>query len=238
MFKVSVIIATLNCGDVIKNCLEAIFKHCDDSVQVIIQDGISIDDTLNIINQYSVELDSTYDSGVYDAFNKALNKVKGEWIIFIGADDILLSDPCQIVKDFSSIDNIIIYGNVINSDDCKIYDGKFSKLKLARQNICHQAIFYPSRAFANNIFNLKYKLLADYDLNLRLSGLGYNFTYVNKCWMVYGNSGLSKIGDAVFEKDKLKIVYRELGFRIAITYCIGRYMKLIIKRLHLFLKGS
>jgi glycosyltransferase involved in cell wall biosynthesis len=238
VYKVSVIIATLNCDDVISNCLDAIFKHCNDSVQVIVQDGISCDDTLNIIKLHPVELDSTYDSGVYDAFNKALKKVKGEWVLFIGADDILLSDPCDIVKDFLSIENVIIYGNVINSNDCNIYDGKFSKLKLARHNICHQAIFYPAHVFEKNKFNLKYKLLADYDLNLRLSGLGYNFTYVNKCWMVYGNSGLSKAGDAVFERDKLEIVYRELGFHIAITYCVGRYVKLMINRFHLFLKGS
>lgn len=234
MANVSIIIATLNCEDQISDCIDSILKCCDDTAEIIIQDGLSVDNTLKILNSYCLDFVSEPDLGIYDAFNKALKRVRGEWVIFMGADDRLMVDLDSIVSGYNSCDCQVIYGNVIHADTGLLYDGFFSRLKFARQNICQQAIIYPASIFKNYSFDLRYKFLSDYHFNLMLLGEGYRFNYLNKCWIVYGNNGISKLGDEVFEMEKLRIIYEKIGFWIFILYGFGRYLK---RKIKFFQKG-
>ncbi|MCX7008831.1 MAG: hypothetical protein NTY53_16565 [Kiritimatiellaeota bacterium] len=47
------------------------------------------------------------------------------------------------------------------------YDGSFNAAKLSHRNICQQAIFYPRAVFAKYTFDPRYRVLADWALNMR-----------------------------------------------------------------------
>lgn len=72
MEKISIIIATLNCGSHIRSCIESIKIFNDYRIEIIVQDGGSVDETLDILSSLNVNFVSECDSGIYDAFNKAL----------------------------------------------------------------------------------------------------------------------------------------------------------------------
>ena len=59
------------------------------------------------------------------------------------------------------------------------YDGSFSAAKLARRNICRQALFYPRAVFEQYQFGPRYRVLADWALNMRCWHDGrFRFQYV------------------------------------------------------------
>ena len=85
----TVIVASYNCESTLADCLNSIVFQTVKS-ELIFIDGGSTDSTNRIIKNYEDNLSyyiSEKDQGVYDAWNKALKKATGEWIIFLGSDD-------------------------------------------------------------------------------------------------------------------------------------------------------
>lgn len=90
---VSVITAVFNGNDCIAKCIESVISQDYPYVEHIIVDGGSKDGTVETIRRYGDRLAlwiSEPDSGVYDAWNKGLQLARGEWIAFLGADDVYL----------------------------------------------------------------------------------------------------------------------------------------------------
>ncbi len=211
---ISIVIVTFNAGSTLASTLESIEVLHLDEVEVIIIDGNSSDNTVSLINSYQSIVNfciSENDSGIYDAMNKGIKFSNGKYIYFLGADDILLSDFRDIIPLLND-SNDIVYANVKLLSDGSIYCGKFNKYKLMQCNICHQSIFYPKNIIDNNLFDLKYSLLADYALNIFLFSK-YRFTYVSKVVALYNNKGASSVGDIHFESDKMKLIRNSLGFK-------------------------
>ena len=72
-------------------------------VEILIVDGGSTDSTMEIVKSYGVSIDysiSEKDQGIYDAWNKALKVAQGEWVMFLGADDYILSGSIKVYLDF------------------------------------------------------------------------------------------------------------------------------------------
>ncbi|GHT73767.1 hypothetical protein AGMMS50262_05420 [Bacteroidia bacterium] len=137
-------------------------------------DGLSTDSTLEIVKYFNddrIKIFSEKDEGIYDAMNKGIDRANGEWLYFLGSDDVLydaevLSDISSFIKEDDGVS--FIYGNVVMKKSNDIYAGEFDRVKLFYQNISHQAIFYKKDIFALiGLFDLKYKVWADWDLNLR-----------------------------------------------------------------------
>ena len=163
---VSIVTVTYNADKFIVDCITSVKKQVYPNLEHVIIDGGSTDDTAQLIKENGVDFFlSEPDKGIYDAMNKATAYAKGEWILFLGADDILLdgfSELCYKLKN----DNCIYYG------DCKMghktIGGSYDAFRLSKFNICHQSIFYPRALFDRYQYNLTYKVRADHDLNIRL----------------------------------------------------------------------
>ena len=96
--KLSIIISVLNAGHVLENCIRSILNQNYKNFELIIIDGGSVDGTINVLEQYSDKISywiSETDTGIYNAWNKALVKATGEWICFIGSDDVLLPNSLE-----------------------------------------------------------------------------------------------------------------------------------------------
>ena len=96
--KISIIIATWNAAKTLKRCLDSIVPQLTDETELILVDGGSKDDTNKIIDSYGDKVAvhiSEPDKGIYDAWNKGVSKAKGDWVMFIGADDILLEGAIE-----------------------------------------------------------------------------------------------------------------------------------------------
>lgn len=93
--RVSIITAVFNGERYINECITSVLSQTYTNFEYIIIDGGSTDNTVDIIKCYQDKLAywvSEPDQGIYDAWNKGLAVAKGQWIAFIGADDILYNN--------------------------------------------------------------------------------------------------------------------------------------------------
>lgn len=100
--RVSIITATYNADAFLADCIESIIDQTYPCIELIIIDGGSTDNTLSIIEHYRKHINffvSELDRGIYDAWNKGLAVATGDWIAFVGADDILLPNAITLYID-------------------------------------------------------------------------------------------------------------------------------------------
>ena len=90
--SIGVVIAVMNGARTLDACLRSVLGQDYPNVETIVIDGGSTDGTIAIVEQHASRLahwESGPDRGVYDAWNKALDHVMAEWILFLGSDDRL-----------------------------------------------------------------------------------------------------------------------------------------------------
>ena len=177
---ISIIIATYNAAKTLKRCLDSIAPQLTNETELILVDGGSKDDKNNIIDSYGDKIDvhiSEPDKGIYDAWNKGLKKAHGDWIMFIGADDILLEGAIEYY-----LANLNYISNTdIDFISCKIKsiteDGKFlqytgklwnyTRCKI-NMDVTHVASLTSKKYFEKvGVFNIDYKICGDYELLMR-----------------------------------------------------------------------
>lgn len=218
--KFTIIIPCYNSEKTIVNCLNSILKQSYTNFEVLIIDGKSSDKTVEIASSVAhgeqrVRIFSEVDEGVYDAMNKGLDKALGEWVYFLGADDVLANNSVLLdISEFIDQSNAdFVYGNVKVVGDAKwakdgtIYDGEFTIEKICSKNICHQAIFYRTSAIRKiGQFNTKYKVCADWDINIRMWSK-FDCRYVNTVVALFHSGGISsKEKDHEFGRDIKSII--------------------------------
>lgn len=172
----SIIVPTFNSSKTIEKCLGSLQRQTYRNFEVIIQDGLSDDNTCELIYNFcnldsfpAISLISESDLGVYDAMNKGIQRVNGSWIYFLGSDDELFDwRTLECIANHLSPSFDIIYGDVFSPHHGGRYAGKFTPELLFIQNIPHQAIFYRTSVFKRlGCFDLTYKIAADWEHNMR-----------------------------------------------------------------------
>lgn len=207
MPKLSIIIPTFNSGAVLGRALDSIVGQTFIDWEVLIMDGVSTDNTLDVANSYNdnrIHVYSEPDNGIYDAMNKGIIKAKGEWFYFLGSDDWLLnSQVLQTVFQFDVKELDVMYGEVEAPQLGAKHRGVWS-VEQIEYNICHQAILFRSNLFKRiGLYNNKYKILADFEFNLRwfLNGK-INSKHIDLEIAHYTKGGVSECCiDEPFEKD-------------------------------------
>ena len=192
--KITIVIPTFNAMDLLPQCIASILDVTAEllgtTVFVRVQDGQSQDGILDYMCNHphtGISIFQESDSGIYDAMNKAVVGLETPWVYFLGADDLLLPGFRELIAQLAG-DEAIYYGDVLYASDRQKYDGKFSPLKLVYRNICHQAIFYPTRILSDNLFQTKYPIKADWAANICLMSK-YKYHYFNCNVAVFNNGG-------------------------------------------------
>lgn len=229
--KITIAMVCFNAEATIDTTIQSVLCQTYNNFEFVIVDGNSKDKTLDIIKKYpSIKYISEPDKGVYDAMNKALKIAEGDYLLFLGADDILYSpDVLKLVSNYL-IDDSIYYGNVIKTNREVVYDGEFSIWKWGYKNICHQSIFYPKSIYKNKYYDIKYKLVADWVYNLQLLAKGSKFYYINVIISYYNDvSGISSTQiDECFLKERKQLIVNAVGI-------LPYYYGLLCKTLNKFL---
>lgn len=184
--KISIVTVTYNCQDVIEETIKSIIEQTYYNFEYIIIDGASKDNTLKIINRYSCHIDkiiSEPDKGIFDAMNKSLNYITGDYVIFINAGDRLINN--HIIADIfegKEYTQDLIYGDIYIENECGFLMCKSDAIYLKKptkynyvfnsQGFCHQALFTKVSILRSIGFDLAYPLGADYDTTYKVFKFG------------------------------------------------------------------
>ncbi|MFT4802965.1 MAG: glycosyltransferase involved in cell wall biosynthesis [Psychroserpens sp.] len=226
----SIIIPTYNVEALLPRTLKSVLCQDFEDMEVILMDGDSSDLTVAIANRKSnkdsrVKVFSEKDNGIYDAMNKAIGIATGDYLFFLGSDDVFYDHTIlsQVYSSLSQNPVEVLYGNVYSDRFNGIYNGEFSKEKLFFKNICHQSIFFSKTVFLKTgLFNLKYKAHADYDHNLKwFLNKAITFRYEEIIIANYADGGFSSLhGDPVFKKNKKLLFLRRSFGQVSIKFLL------------------
>jgi glycosyltransferase involved in cell wall biosynthesis len=223
---VSIITVTKNAANCIERAIKSVQAQTYPNLEHIILDGASTDGTVEILKKYNDQIAywrSEPDKGVYNAMNNAVTYAHGDWILFLGADDELQPGFSEMIEENMEKKNCVYYGCSLWKN--QVLGQPFNAYRLAKENLCHQAMFYPKGVFDKYRYDEKYAVRADYVLNMQVwADKEFRFEYYPLLISKYAPGGLSgKLTDDLFKKDKVRLVGKYLGFRIMIRYIIKRY---------------
>lgn len=116
MKKITVITVCYNSSATIEDTLRSVANQTYPSIEHIVVDGFSKDQTIEIVNRFPhvAKIVSERDSGIYDAMNKGLKMATGDIVGFINADDFY-ADPealSSVMRVFEETDAEICYGDL------------------------------------------------------------------------------------------------------------------------------
>lgn len=180
---ITIIIATYNSCQTIKHALQSVKDQTFQDWECLVVDGASKDDTIKIVKEFSTQ-DSRFryisepDNGIYDAFNKGWRNARGEWIYYLGSDDWLEKDGLAGMAHEIDENYAIISGdtNLIRTD------GTMRVLKSGMPNLgCHQGMIM-QRSVMEEMggFDMKYTIISDYDLIVRILNAGKGMKLVHE----------------------------------------------------------
>lgn len=234
--KLSIITVVYNAVSTIEATIESVINQTYTNIEYLIIDGGSTDGTVEKVKKYQSKISywiSEPDRGIYDAMNKGVGKASGDWIYFLGADDILSCNISTLINDFSL--GTLYYGQISYKETQILKRNKFNRFALIRHNVSHQAIFYPKTVFDSFTYDIKYKIYADWLLNYQCISLGKikkrQIDYVIAIYNENGQSGQQK--DQLFLDDQLMNTRKYLGLipyiYALILFFILRKAKILIK---------
>lgn len=206
---ITVIIATHNAAQTLGRCLDS-FLLCDTSkIEIIIKDYNSTDRTQSIAKSYTQNLRLRFisipDSGIYDAWNQALEQdggVLGSWVLFMGADDFICSPQRMnvTIAALQALPEEIDYASApvtLVSEQGFAVDTLFPSRDLERDlpagmPLPHQGLFHRSKLFTTNRFDASLRITGDYEFLCRTltpNNLAYLDIPAPVCMSLGGVSG-------------------------------------------------
>ncbi len=179
----------------IENTIRSVLKQTYKNIQYIVVDGNSTDGTLDIIKRHKKNIDiliSEPDKGVYDAMNKGIDKVCGEWVVFMNSGDLFYNE--NVLEDVFRFDCLadVIYGNIVYAHDKdKVVAPRKLDAFWKGLPFNHQASLVKAELYKKYKFDLKYSISSVHDFFFKLFNEGCKFKYINKTIALYDLTGMS-----------------------------------------------
>lgn len=112
---VSIIVPVYNCEKYISTCIDSILGQNESSIEVIIVDDGSNDNTASILDAYQKRDDRIHvfhveNGGPSKARNIGLDKATGDWVLFVDADDWVDSNILSELNLNENSPDIIFFG--------------------------------------------------------------------------------------------------------------------------------
>jgi len=183
--RLSLIVACLNARAMLLRCLASIARQDHPDVELVVADGGSTDGTVELLKAWKAAPVTSYqwfsapDDGIADAWNKAVERVSGAWVLFLGADDVLAA-PGTLSRAAERLAALpaaarVAYGQVALVDaegqrvDLLERPWSPADFRGCRYNLPHQAVFH-HRSLFNEFgpFDTRFRIAADFDFLLRV----------------------------------------------------------------------
>jgi glycosyltransferase involved in cell wall biosynthesis len=195
--SISVIVAVYNGAKTLQRCIDSVSDQTYLNKELIIIDGGSTDGTIDILTTNNDKIaywKSEPDNGIYNAWNKALDHVSGDWICFLGSDDYLWKSSVfeEIMPDMIKAESQgmrMVYGQVARvtgDDEIGCVDGfpwEYTWRSIIIDGICtftHQGMFHHRSLFElYGKFDESFKIAGDYELLIRAFKDGGDAYFVN-----------------------------------------------------------
>ena len=210
--KISIITATFNSGNTVRNTIESVLRQTHKDWEMIIKDGGSNDNTLEICRVLAEQADgrvriiSSPDNGIYDAMNQGIEAASGDVVGLLNSDDFYTSDDVlqKVVEAFNINDIDAVYGDVHFVKEGELsrcvryYSSALFKRRYMRLGFmpAHPSFYCKKSVYDKyGTFDTSFKIAADFENLLRIIFIGGIKTlYIKKDFVTMRIGGASTAG--------------------------------------------
>jgi glycosyltransferase involved in cell wall biosynthesis len=193
---VTIITVVFRAKDDLASLLNNVFEHDPRHFELIVIDGNSNDGTVELLREWDEKIDywlSEPDKGIYDAMNKAQALAQGDFLYHLNAGDKLLQLPREELE-LARRDNIDVASFRVSVDGNREFSPSSGSMLKLKNTLHHQGTFYRRQTFLP--YDVRYKVLGDFDVNQRLALRGANMRMFDKvvAWHSSGGAGDTMTG--------------------------------------------
>ncbi len=185
----TIITPSLNYGRFLGECLASVAAQEGVILEHLVMDGGSTDDSAEIAKNFpNVVFRQEQDQGMSDAINKGFENAKGDWVMWLNADDRL--KPGALAKILAFLKNTsadVVYGDWDFIDEAAIFQRHVSSPKWSLFVHVHHhcfigstAAFYRKRTVVDEGHRLRvdFRYVMDGEFYARLDAAGKQFEHV------------------------------------------------------------
>jgi glycosyltransferase involved in cell wall biosynthesis len=190
--KVTIITVCCNSSKTIEDTIQSVINQTYDNIEYIIVDGLSTDNTLDIVNKYKdkiAKVVSEKDAGLYDAINKGISLATGNIIANLNSDDFYIDNNviADVVAKMETEKSDTLYADLYYVDAVDTnkvtrnwVSGAYKKGMFYKGWMPPHPTFFVLKSVYDNYgkFNLELKSAADYEIMLR-------FIHKHECSISY-----------------------------------------------------
>jgi Glycosyltransferases involved in cell wall biogenesis len=184
--KISIITAVYNNREHVGACIQSVLSQTYSNVEYIIVDGESTDGTVEVIRSFEGSVAkwvSEPDKGIYDALNKGIGMATGDVTGILHSDDLFGSHQIleHVAGVFEQTGCDAVYGDLVyvsRTDSEKVIrywkSAPFDVRRFKQGWMpAHPTLFLKKKVYDTyGLFDLRFKIAADYDLILRTLASG------------------------------------------------------------------
>lgn len=212
---VSIITVNLNNAEGLEKTIHSVVKQNYSSIEYIIIDGGSTDNSKSIIDNYSQNIYlsiSEPDNGVYHAMNKGINKANGNYLLFLNSGDTLIGDDAiqSLIDGGDNTD--LIYGNLLMQNNTEnrecIFPDELSFKFFFINSLPHPCTLINSSLFSKvGKYREDFKIASDWAFFIQAVCLhNCSYKHINKAIAVFHLGGLSSTHTEVIQKERQTIM--------------------------------
>ena len=180
---VSIITVTLNSAKFLEQAFRSVENQTYKNLEYIVIDGKSTDGTLDIIKKHEGFISrwvSEPDKNMYEAINRGLSIISGEFCGILNSDDYYFPDTVSKVvncfmrhQDKGAVTGGIQFVDTNNNNLYKLFPPRFNVKSMLRMKtngiVAHPATFL-RKSIIDEVgkFNINYPVIADYDYLIRV----------------------------------------------------------------------
>jgi glycosyltransferase involved in cell wall biosynthesis len=160
--KYSIIVVTYNNAEGLSHTLQSIRSLDYNEKETIVIDGASKDNTQEILtaNKDIITIAvSEKDSGIYNAMNKGIKFVSGDYVVFMNAGDCFAHSG--ILSLVNNYEGDILLGGETYGGKVRMVKKHMSLYDILSIGINHQAVYYRRTILQKYGFDESYRLIAD-----------------------------------------------------------------------------
>jgi len=234
--RISVITPSFNQARYLEATIQSVLEQDYPDVEYIIVDGGSTDGSVEIIQRYADRLAwwvSEKDRGQTDAINKGFARATGDVLAWLNSDDTYqpgaLRQAAEALQSHPGA--ALVYGEANFIDENGRVIGRFpaaqTDLRRLRQGYVHvpqQSAFFPAELWRKvGPLDPSFYFAMDYDLWVRLAGLGALVYLPGKVWANFRLHGGAKTvaADDRCWPEMLRVHYRDGGGKLSVI--VGKY---------------
>jgi glycosyltransferase involved in cell wall biosynthesis len=224
---VSIVTVTFNSATTLEETIKSVVSQSYKPIQYVIVDSASTDGTDLIVSKYGKYIDSftsEKDKGIYDGFNKGLERCKGRYIQFVNSDDIIPHDKIEFCMAYMRENprTDILCGDLrmFREHPEDFYEHRKGENpswqnRFKMGSVYHPTFFVKARVY-NDVKFESYSIGTDFDWTVRAKKRGYEFDVAHQNLAYMRDGGVSSSDHQRAAKEDLEIAIKNNTNRLLV----------------------